>query len=91
MGEASSGSIVDINGVSWAGECGVGSAAEGLLEEVVEEMVEEVCFDVCFEEDAPSVWEYRRRVAWPNTLLLVSLRGPSYSTVVFLLVVGKAV
>ena len=54
-------------------------------------MVEEVCFDVCFEEDAPSVWEYRRRVAWPNTLLLVSLRGPSYSTVVFLLVVGKAV
>jgi len=54
---------VDINGGSWAGECGVGSAAEGLLEEVVEEMVEEVCFDVCFEEDAPSVWEYRRRVA----------------------------
>ena len=62
-GEGGSGSIVDINGGSWAGECGVGSAAEVLLEEVVEEMVEEVCFDVCFQEDAPSVWEYHRRVA----------------------------
>ena len=31
------------------------------LEEVISEMVAEVAFDVCFEEDAPSVWEYRRR------------------------------
>ena len=54
---------MDINGVSWAREGGVGSVVEGLLEEVVAEMVEEVCFDVCFEEDAPSVWEYHRMVA----------------------------
>ena len=64
---------MDINGGS--SECGVDSAAKVLLEEVVEEMVEEVCYDVCFEEDAPSIWEYRRRVAYLNTLLLVSLQG----------------
>lgn len=34
---------------------------DSLLEDVVMETVGEIACEVCFEEDAPDVWELRRR------------------------------
>lgn len=40
-----------------------GELMDSVLEDIVGEMAGEVVCEVCFEEDAPDVWEYRRRGA----------------------------
>jgi len=38
-----------------------GELVDNVLEDVVMEVAKEVACEVCFEEDAPNVWEFRRR------------------------------
>ena len=52
---------VVIDNVAEIVESAVGELVDSVLGDAIMEMAREVACEVCFEEDAPDVWEFRRR------------------------------